>query len=134
MATKDNKRTKAKGRSEADPPMIKLQPGDVLLSVEEAAVKLRTSKSTLGKWRVNGSGPPFVRLEHGIRYVDRLCNEWLEQRVIRSTAELTTTQRGDRWQHLPAARAASLEKQKQSRCAKPALEKSDPKVKTEERN
>ncbi len=41
----------------------------VLLTEKEAAPILRTSIRTLQKWRVNGNGPPFIRISaRAIRY------------------------------------------------------------------
>ena len=61
---------------------------DVLLTVEEAAVRLKISKHTLNRWRVTGEGPPFVkygpRLE---RYVARKLDAWAEARTRSSTSE-----------------------------------------------
>jgi len=34
---------------------------DELLTVEEAATRLKISKHTLNRWRVTGEGPPFVK-------------------------------------------------------------------------
>ena len=34
---------------------------DELLTVEEAAERLKVSKHTLNRWRVTGEGPPFVK-------------------------------------------------------------------------
>jgi hypothetical protein len=39
-----------------------------LLTQREAADVLRLSQRTLERWRVQGTGPRFVRLNHSIRY------------------------------------------------------------------
>lgn len=41
---------------------------DGLMTSKEAAEHLRMSPRTLVKWRAEGRGPNFVRLEHSVRY------------------------------------------------------------------
>jgi hypothetical protein len=45
----------------------------------EAAIYLRVSRSTLAKWRMNGSGPPFHRCGPRLVYYFRdEMDNWLE--------------------------------------------------------
>lgn len=61
---------------------------DVLLTVEEAAARLKVSKHTLNHWRVTGEGPPFVKYgPRLIRYIDRVLNDWAQVRLHGSTSE-----------------------------------------------
>ena len=59
-----------------------------VMRTREAAHYLSLSEHTLAKHRVNGKGPKFIKLGPkivGYRLTD--LDEWLAQRVRRSTAE-----------------------------------------------
>lgn len=61
---------------------------EILLTVEEAATRLKISKHTLNRWRVTGEGPPFVKYgPRLVRYIDRVLDEWAAGRAHRSTSE-----------------------------------------------
>jgi len=61
---------------------------DVLLTVEEAATRLKLSKHTLNRWRVTGEGPPFVKYgPRLVRYGVATLDEWERSRVHGSTSE-----------------------------------------------
>jgi len=61
---------------------------DVLLTVEEAAARLKLSKHTLNRWRVTGEGPPFVKYgPRLVRYGAAKLDEWEQARVRGSTSE-----------------------------------------------
>ncbi|MFN3463990.1 MAG: helix-turn-helix transcriptional regulator [Terricaulis sp.] len=61
---------------------------EILLTVEEAALRLKISKHTLNRWRVTGEGPPFVKYgPRLVRYIDRVLDEWAVSRARRSTSE-----------------------------------------------
>lgn len=61
---------------------------DVLLTVEEAAARLKLSKHTLNRWRVTGEGPPFVKYgPRLVRYGVAKLEEWEQARVRGSTSE-----------------------------------------------
>lgn len=50
-----------------------------LLTTREAARYLKLSRSTLGRLRREGAGPPFVRLSlRAIRYQESELNEWMK--------------------------------------------------------
>jgi excisionase family DNA binding protein len=53
----------------------------------EAADYLRSSESTLAKKRLNGDGPPFVRIGRAIRYRRSDLDAWMARSVRRSTSE-----------------------------------------------
>ena len=54
-------------------------PGDELLTPEEAARLLRRAKRTLETWRYRGYGPPWVRVGRTPMYRRRDIEAWLEQ-------------------------------------------------------
>ena len=60
-----------------------------LLTQREAALALRLSERTLERWRVQGTGPPFVRLNHSIRYRQQDLDAHVAARVVGSTSEET---------------------------------------------
>jgi excisionase family DNA binding protein len=62
--------------------------GEVLLTVKEAAERLKISKHTLNRWRVTGEGPPFVKYgPRLVRYLDRVLDDWAQERTHGSTSE-----------------------------------------------
>jgi len=62
---------------------------DELLTVEEAAGRLKISKHTLNRWRVTGEGPPFVKYGPRIvRYLETALSEWEKSRTRRSTSDV----------------------------------------------
>ncbi len=59
-----------------------------LLTVEEAAARVKISKHTLNRWRVTGEGPPFVKYgPRLVRYVDHVLDDWAQKRLHASTSE-----------------------------------------------
>ena len=58
-----------------------------LLTQREAALCLRLSERTLERWRVQGTGPRFVRLNHRIRYRQQDLDAHVAARVVGSTSE-----------------------------------------------
>ena len=58
-----------------------------LLTVQEAAGVLRCSVSSLNKWRLTGSGPPFVRVGSRVRYRTSDLNTYIAGRTVTSTSE-----------------------------------------------
>jgi len=58
-----------------------------LLTQREAALVLRLSTRTLERWRVSGTGPKFVRLNHSIRYRQEDLAAHVAARVFGSTSE-----------------------------------------------
>ena len=61
-----------------------------LLTQREAADILRLSQRTLERWRVSGTGPRFVRLNHSIRYRHEDLAAHVAARVVSSTSEKET--------------------------------------------
>lgn len=59
-----------------------------LLTVEEAAKRLRLSTSTLNKWRVSGEGPAFVKLGRRVLYRAADLEAWLQDGRRHSTSEV----------------------------------------------
>ena len=61
---------------------------EVLLTVEDAAVRLKISKHTLNRWRVTGEGPPFIKYgPRLVRYDQLVIDEWARKRTSASTSE-----------------------------------------------
>jgi excisionase family DNA binding protein len=58
-----------------------------LLSPKEAAKLLKVSLSWLAKARMNGDGPPYIRVGRSIRYSDAALLQWLKSRQRLSTSE-----------------------------------------------
>ena len=53
----------------------------------EAAEYLGMSLSWMQRSRWDGSGPPFVKLNHAVRYRQSDLEAWIEARLQRSTSE-----------------------------------------------
>jgi len=60
---------------------------DTLLDTLEASHRLRVARQTLAKWRLEGSGPPFIRVGRKILYREQDISAWLDSRTVRSTTE-----------------------------------------------
>jgi len=59
-----------------------------LLTVDEAAARVKISKHTLNRWRVTGEGPPFVKYgPRLVRYVESELDNWAQERLHASTRE-----------------------------------------------
>jgi predicted site-specific integrase-resolvase len=59
----------------------------MLWTSKETAARLRISEGTLANWRVQGKGPPFVRVEGKICYRDEDTKAFIENGLCRSTSE-----------------------------------------------
>lgn len=60
---------------------------NTLITPRQLAARWECSEATLAKWRVNGDGPPFVRLGRKIAYRVDDVEGWLNQRRAASTSE-----------------------------------------------
>jgi excisionase family DNA binding protein len=60
---------------------------DPLMTVKEAAIYLRLSKSFLDKSRLAGNGPPFSKAGRKVLYRKSLLDAWLMQRQFASTSQ-----------------------------------------------
>jgi hypothetical protein len=67
---------------------------DQLLLAGEAAERLRVAKQTLARWRVEGQGPPFVRIGSRVLYRVADIDAYVVERCFRSTAEADRAARG----------------------------------------
>ena len=57
------------------------------MKVNAAAEYLRLSTSTLNKWRLQGDGPPFLKLGRAVVYRLQDLDDWLGQNVRGSTSD-----------------------------------------------
>lgn len=60
---------------------------DGLLTNSEVAAIFRIDAGVLRRWRVEGTGPSFVKVGRLIRYRPADVTAWLESRNCRSTAD-----------------------------------------------
>jgi predicted DNA-binding transcriptional regulator AlpA len=58
-----------------------------LLTAKEASDALRTSTSWLAKARMNGDGPPFIKVGRSVRYSGTALLQWMRGRQRLSTSE-----------------------------------------------
>lgn len=59
---------------------------EILLTVEDAAARLKISKHTLNRWRVTGEGPPFIKYgPRLVRYREEVLEAWADARTRGST-------------------------------------------------
>ncbi len=58
-----------------------------LLDTARAAEFLGIAKQTMARWRVDGQGPPFIKVGGAVRYRPDDLNVWLDARRARHTAE-----------------------------------------------
>jgi len=83
----------ARGRNSirSDAEFEKLFKDEFLLNVDQAAVWLGVSATTLNHWRSDGKGPPFVKLcgtsRGAVRYQVGDIRSWLAGRVVNSASE-----------------------------------------------
>jgi excisionase family DNA binding protein len=61
---------------------------EILLTVEDAAARLKISKHTLNRWRVTGEGPPFIKSgPRLVRYDQAALDAWAQERTRSSTTD-----------------------------------------------
>jgi predicted DNA-binding transcriptional regulator AlpA len=65
----------------------KASPIDPLLHPKEVAKLLSVSTSWLAKSRLNGSGPPFIKLGRAVRYLESAVRGYIRARTRTSTSE-----------------------------------------------
>lgn len=59
-----------------------------LLTETQAAFCLQMSRSFLRQARIKGTGPKFVKLGSAVRYRKKDLDDWINQRLKKSTANL----------------------------------------------
>jgi excisionase family DNA binding protein len=77
-------------RTSVVPPAAPQKPAGTplnLLSPKEAAKLLKVSLSWLAKARMQGDGPPYIRIGRSIRYSEAALLQWLKSRQRLSTSE-----------------------------------------------
>lgn len=57
------------------------------LTTKQAATRLGCAPHTLAKWRLDGSGPRFMKLGRAVRYSEDALQNWMRERERRSTAD-----------------------------------------------
>ena len=68
-------------RSASDAPLAYAR--EPLLTEEELAREVRRTIATVRRWRVEGTGPVFLRIERAVRYSRVDVNHWLGERRVR---------------------------------------------------
>jgi excisionase family DNA binding protein len=73
-------------------PRPRLQPAQrstptVFLTVSEAAALLRLSEITLGRWRIEGSGPPFRKFGRRVLYARADLDAWADAQRRHNTSQ-----------------------------------------------
>jgi predicted DNA-binding transcriptional regulator AlpA len=58
----------------------------ILLTPKQAARHLNLSESWLAKRRVNGDGPPYVKLGGAVRYAEASLQQWMKDEQRTSTS------------------------------------------------
>ncbi len=58
-----------------------------LLTIPEAAARLKLSISWLAKARMRGDGPPYIKVGRAIRYSEAALLQWMKSRQRLSTSE-----------------------------------------------
>jgi hypothetical protein len=64
-----------------------------LLPEIDAATRLHLSPKTMQAWRVQGRGPPFVKLGRRVFYRSSDLKNFIDENVFRSTAEVDHARR-----------------------------------------
>lgn len=65
----------------------KLTSSIVVHDDEETAALLKTSVSTLARWRANGKGPRFIKIGRRVAYRPTDLDDWLTKQTHTSTAQ-----------------------------------------------
>jgi predicted DNA-binding transcriptional regulator AlpA len=61
---------------------------DKYLNEEELSALLKVSTRTIQRWRLNGDGPPFIRVgARSIRYSLYSCKTWADERTFKHLAQ-----------------------------------------------
>lgn len=58
-----------------------------MMTPKTLAAKLGVHENTLAKWRLQGVGPKFVKVQRHVRYADYDVEQWVEERKFSSTTE-----------------------------------------------
>ena len=56
--------------------------GASLMDTREAAAKLRIHPSTLARWRLEGTGPKYVRLGGRLMYRESAIEQWITAHTV----------------------------------------------------
>jgi hypothetical protein len=58
-----------------------------LLKPSDIATKIDTKPSTLAKWRLDGVGPPYIKVGGRVMYDEDTVEHWMRSRMVKSTSE-----------------------------------------------
>ena len=56
-----------------------------LLTPKQLAELFAVNENTIAKWRVQGNGPKFVKIQRHIRYAANDVDHWMNERTFEST-------------------------------------------------
>lgn len=59
---------------------------DALMNTEQAAAKLGFAPATLERWRSQGVGPAFVRVNRAVKYRQVDLDRWVEGHLVEASA------------------------------------------------
>src|SRR4051794_34596812 len=62
----------------------------LLLTIQNVSTLLNVSRSTLERKRIDGTGPPYIRIGQRVLYPEKQFMDWVESNLVRSTAEWNT--------------------------------------------
>lgn len=85
----------------SDPPLnstslLKHHPTDQLFDQDELSTRWHKSPRTLERWRMNGAGPPYIKLGAQVRYRESDAELWLRSRTFTHTAAVPKTRKAPR--------------------------------------
>ena len=66
--------------------IVRMEPM-MLMSQTQLARRLEVSRRTLERWRVEGGGPPFLKVGRGVRYDDNDLAAWIAAQRRLSTSD-----------------------------------------------
>ncbi len=58
-----------------------------VMNTQEAANYLRLSIPTLGRYRLAGTGPKYLKLGRNVRYMRTSLDAWMADRLVSSTSQ-----------------------------------------------
>ena len=59
-----------------------------LLTPKQAAQRYGWGVSTMAKWRIEGSGPAYLKVRRSVYYTPEDINAWLDSKRVTSTSQV----------------------------------------------